>query len=85
MFVVNLYYVLLFIGKPYFARNSKGLMNLYIDGYKYYKHRHYGIKSRWVCTAIARKKCKSAVLMVEDSIIRFVGEHNHPPPAENIY
>uniref|UniRef100_A0A2H1VPW3 SFRICE_004116 n=1 Tax=Spodoptera frugiperda TaxID=7108 RepID=A0A2H1VPW3_SPOFR len=65
--------------RPLFYTTSRGARVLVVAGYKFYKHRSCGVKTRWACSITG--KCKAMVYTIEDTIVRHNNNHCHPPCA----
>lgn len=57
---------------------NRGTPMLVAGGYRFYKDKDFGMKTRWHCSN-KKHKCKAAIITIADSVVKTNLEHNHLP------
>ncbi|GBP31395.1 hypothetical protein EVAR_17883_1 [Eumeta japonica] len=65
--------------EPTFIKSRMGTNILLYCGYTYYRHRTCALKTRWSCSTHYTRKCKACIFTVNNEIVHYKLEHNHPP------
>lgn len=65
-----------------YIKSTKNKDKLCFENYLYVKDRTVEEKSYWKCENI--KICKARVHVVDDKIVKYVNEHNHPPDKAKV-
>lgn len=67
-----------------FVRSLRGNPLILLQGFKFYKYRTIGLKSRWQCSTHNSKGCTAFVHTIDDEIIKVKNDHNHPPVSSDV-
>lgn len=66
----------MFSVEPIVVETKSGGRMLFLDGYKFIRHRATGVKTRWYCSRHT-KGCRAAFFTIDDTIVKLNNVHNH--------
>ncbi|CAH2040266.1 unnamed protein product, partial [Iphiclides podalirius] len=63
---------------PFFTTTTRGARIIYLEGYRFSRHRESGVKTRWYCTTHHSRGCPAVIFTIDhDKIIKCNNTHNH--------